>query len=147
MTFAAFPKPGRGSRAHACYDYEGDAAIAYAFPHLLLFSFAASLKAVVRPTLIQLHCSACLDPLWHCYTARPASTHSGTATLLGLPRPTQVLLHCSAGAAATAALSTVAVGFGAFSQSGFWANILDVAPSHAGVLLGISNTLGEPQYS
>ena len=72
MTFAAFPKPGRGSRAHACYDYEGDAAIAYAFPHLLLFSFAASLKAVVRPTLIQLHCSACLDPLWYCYTARQA---------------------------------------------------------------------------
>ena len=45
------------------------------------------------------------------------------------------------GVAATAALSTVAVACGAFVQSGFWANIIDVAPRHAGVLLGLSNTL------
>lgn len=46
------------------------------------------------------------------------------------------------GAAATSALSTLAVGFGALSHSGFWANIIDVAPDHSGILLGISNTLG-----
>ena len=39
------------------------------------------------------------------------------------------------------ALSTVALGLGAFTHSGYWANIMDVAPRHAGVLLGISNTL------
>jgi len=38
-------------------------------------------------------------------------------------------------------LACFAVGLGALVQSAFWANILDVAPNHAGVLVGISNTM------
>ena len=38
------------------------------------------------------------------------------------------------------ALSCVALGLGAFTHTGFWANIMDVAPRHAGLLLGVSNT-------
>ena len=45
------------------------------------------------------------------------------------------------GAALTSLLSTVAIACGALMQSGCWANVLDVAPAHAGVLLGISNTI------
>ncbi len=35
---------------------------------------------------------------------------------------------------------SAAVGFAACIHSGLWANIIDIAPRHAGVLLGISNT-------
>jgi ACS family sodium-dependent inorganic phosphate cotransporter len=38
-------------------------------------------------------------------------------------------------------LATVAIGLGALVQAAFWTNIMDVAPRHAGILLGISNTL------
>ena len=34
-----------------------------------------------------------------------------------------------------------AVGFGAFSHAGYWANIVDIGPKHAGTLCGISNTI------
>ena len=34
-----------------------------------------------------------------------------------------------------------AVGFGAFSHAGYWANIVDIGPNHAGTLCGISNTI------
>lgn len=37
---------------------------------------------------------------------------------------------------------TVAVGLGGFCWSGFGVNHLDLAPQHAGVLMGITNTLG-----
>ncbi|GAB0099705.1 hypothetical protein DMENIID0001_155920 [Sergentomyia squamirostris] len=40
----------------------------------------------------------------------------------------------------TVACITVAVGFGAFAWSGFIVNPLDLAPNHASVILGISNT-------
>uniref|UniRef100_A0A1L8DEA4 Sialin n=2 Tax=Nyssomyia neivai TaxID=330878 RepID=A0A1L8DEA4_9DIPT len=40
----------------------------------------------------------------------------------------------------TVACITVAVGFGAFAWSGFIINPLDIAPNHASVILGISNT-------
>uniref|UniRef100_A0A7G3ATP0 Putative permease of the major facilitator superfamily protein n=1 Tax=Lutzomyia longipalpis TaxID=7200 RepID=A0A7G3ATP0_LUTLO len=40
----------------------------------------------------------------------------------------------------TVACITVAVGFGAFAWSGFIVNPLDIAPNHASVILGISNT-------
>ena len=39
------------------------------------------------------------------------------------------------------ALSCGALGFGAFSHSGYWANVVDLSPRHAGVLIGISNTI------
>ena len=39
------------------------------------------------------------------------------------------------------ALSCGALGFGAFSHSGFWSNVVDLSPRHAGALLGISNTI------
>merc|ERR1712086_504954 len=39
------------------------------------------------------------------------------------------------------ALMTGAVGFGAFSHAGYWANIVDIGPNHAGTLCGISNTI------
>jgi len=38
-------------------------------------------------------------------------------------------------------LFTTAVGFAAFSHSAFWVNIIDIAPHHAGAVLGISNTI------
>ena len=38
-------------------------------------------------------------------------------------------------------LASVAIGMGALVQSGFWANVLDIAPNHSGILLGISNTI------
>lgn len=39
-------------------------------------------------------------------------------------------------------LLTIAVGIGAFSLSGFTINHLDIAPSYASILMGISNTFG-----
>lgn len=39
-------------------------------------------------------------------------------------------------------LLTIAVGIGAFSLSGFTVNHLDIAPSYASILMGISNTFG-----
>lgn len=41
---------------------------------------------------------------------------------------------------AAIAAMTLALGLGSFSQSGVYANVSDVAPTYAGVLLGISNT-------
>ena len=38
-------------------------------------------------------------------------------------------------------LACVAIGMGSLAQSGFMANILDIAPRHAGIVLGISNTM------
>ena len=38
-------------------------------------------------------------------------------------------------------LSCGALGLGAASHSGFWANAVDISPRYAGVLLGISNTV------
>ena len=43
--------------------------------------------------------------------------------------------------AASTIFATAAVGLGALTHSGFWANLMDVAPRHTGVLLGISNTM------
>ena len=34
-----------------------------------------------------------------------------------------------------------ALGFGAFSHSGYWSNIIDIGPNYAGALCGISNTI------
>ena len=53
--------------------------------------------------------------------------------LATLPRP---------GPALSSALAAVAIGFGALTQCACWANIMDVAPNHAGLLLGITNTIG-----
>ena len=39
------------------------------------------------------------------------------------------------------ALACGAIGLGALVQSAFWANLMDVAPKHVGILLGISNTM------
>lgn len=39
-------------------------------------------------------------------------------------------------------LLTIGVGIGAFSLSGFTVNHLDIAPSYASILMGISNTFG-----
>ena len=36
---------------------------------------------------------------------------------------------------------TGALGFGAFSHSGYWANLIDIGPRYAGTLCGISNTI------
>eukprot|EP00937_MAST-01D_sp_MAST-1D-sp2_P002991 g2991.t1 len=38
-------------------------------------------------------------------------------------------------------LASGALGFGACSHSGYWANIIDLSPRYAGVLIGISNTI------
>ena len=46
---------------------------------------------------------------------------------------------CGPGTSAT--LACVAIGLGALNQSAFWANIMDIAPNHAGILVGISNTM------
>ena len=54
---------------------------------------------------------------------------------------TTFAINPAPGAAITSVLSTVAIACGALMQSGCWANVLDVAPAHAGVLLGISNTI------
>ena len=40
----------------------------------------------------------------------------------------------------SALLCGVAVGLGALTQAGCWSNMLDVAPRHVGVLLGLANT-------
>ena len=53
-----------------------------------------------------------------------------------------VLMHTEKPTATqVSALMAGALGFGAFSHSGYWSNILDIGPQHAGVLLGISNTI------
>ena len=36
---------------------------------------------------------------------------------------------------------------GAIVQSAYWANIMDVAPQHAGILLGISNFMESTSYN
>jgi sugar phosphate permease len=41
------------------------------------------------------------------------------------------------------ALVTIAIVFGATSHSGYWANIIDIGPTHAGLLSGISNTFAQ----
>ena len=46
-------------------------------------------------------------------------------------------------AAGSMALVTIAIVFGATSHSGYWANILDVGPNHAGLLSGVSNTFAQ----
>ena len=38
-------------------------------------------------------------------------------------------------------LLTLAVGMGGTAHSSYWANVLDIAPTHCAVLLGVSNTL------
>ena len=47
----------------------------------------------------------------------------------------------SPGAFLSTAMACIAIGFGALVQVAFWTNIMDVAPRHAGILLGISNTM------
>ena len=44
-------------------------------------------------------------------------------------------------ARAAVALSSGALGFGAFSHSGYWSNVVDLSPRYAGVMIGISNTI------
>lgn len=41
-----------------------------------------------------------------------------------------------------AACSSIALGFAALARGGFSINHMDIAPRHAGVLMGISNTAG-----
>ena len=65
-----------------------------------------------------------------------ACTHFGPAAAL-----LALALMPAPGPATSTALACAAVGFGAVAQSAFWSNTMDVAPRHAGVLLGISNTL------
>ncbi len=38
-------------------------------------------------------------------------------------------------------LLTIAMCLGAFSQAAFWVNIVDVSPTHAGMVMGVSNTI------
>ena len=68
----------------------------------------------------------------------------GALTHLG-PSFAMLTLACvppsSCGPALSATLACVAIGLGALNQSAFWANIMDVAPNHAGILVGISNTM------
>jgi len=72
----------------------------------------------------------------------PVSTVRKTMQSIGFLGPalflTCVALTNDPGAAIAA--MTLALGLGSFSQSGVYANVSDVAPTYAGVLLGISNT-------
>ena len=45
------------------------------------------------------------------------------------------------GPAVSAVLACGAIGFGALTMSAFWPNIMDVAPKHPGIVVGISNTM------
>ena len=59
----------------------------------------------------------------------------------GAPPPPPGEPTASGALAASTIFATAAVGLGALTHSGFWANLMDVAPRHTGVLLGISNTM------
>jgi len=60
----------------------------------------------------------------------PAASLAALASVsAALPRALAVALSCGA------------LGFGAFSHSGYWANVVDLSPRYAGVLIGISNTI------
>ena len=65
-----------------------------------------------------------------------AVAHLGPAAAL-----TCLALTPSPGPVLSSALACGAIGVGALVQSAFWSNIMDIAPRHAGVLLGISNTM------
>lgn len=53
-----------------------------------------------------------------------------------------VLVPSRLSVATAVILMCVCVGLGSFSYSGWLANMIDIAPNHAGLLMGISNTIG-----
>jgi ACS family sodium-dependent inorganic phosphate cotransporter len=53
-----------------------------------------------------------------------------------------VLVPSRLSVATAVILMCICVGLGSFSYSGWLANVIDIAPNHAGLLMGISNTIG-----
>lgn len=68
-----------------------------------------------------------------------AGPQTSTSTAAAL---TEVSPRVSPGPVVSAALAAMAIGSGALTQAGCWSNMMDVAPRHVSVLLGIANTLG-----
>ena len=65
-----------------------------------------------------------------------AFAHLGPSVALAL-----LALLADPGPAVSAVLACGAIGFGALTMSAFWPNIMDVAPKHPGIVVGISNTM------
>ncbi|CAL9069867.1 unnamed protein product [Musa banksii] len=58
------------------------------------------------------------------------------------PAVSLLLLRYAQTPTSAAVLMTMALSFSAFSQAGYFLNIQDIAPKHAGFLLGITNSVG-----
>ena len=99
-------------------------------PQLLAFALA-NLGAALADRVLLGRCG------WSLLTVRRLM---GALSQLG-PAAAMGALVVVRGRVSGSVLTCVAIGMGSLAQSGFMANILDIAPRHAGIVLGISNTM------
>ena len=120
----------------------------YAHLHLLVDVTLARACLTVTRIGLQVGCSAlgysachqllCMYLPQHGATARtPKQTHAGPAVVLSY-----MSFVKTASPVFATGLLTLAVGMGGPAHSSYWANMMDVAPRHCAVLLGVSNTIG-----